>query len=150
MRLDWKELLVSTSPSTRPLNYQLVDPGRYVQESFSRFYKEPKIVIDTHADDSEKYLIPLVNLVKFKIHSIEFVRGTDKSGHEFIRGAFLMNESGFAVVHVTNALIGYGGSGPYLSRRILQMFGFSDEAFQTINEAARPTGQNYALILRIV
>lgn len=150
MRLDWKELFVSTSPSTQPLNYQLVDPSRYAQESSRWFYKEPKIVIDTHTDDSEKYFRALVELVKSTIHSIEFVRGIDASGHEFIRGAFLMNESGYAVVHVTNALIGYGGSGPHLSSRILQMFGFSDEAFQTINEAARPTGQNYALILRIV
>jgi hypothetical protein len=141
---------VSTPKPTTYPDYELVEPHRYQHEEFYWRIQDARIVIDADTDRSEQYLRAVLPLIKAEIYSIELVRGRQPNGQEFIRGAFLMNETGSVVVRISNALIGYDGSGPHLSRRILEMFGFSKEAFEMINNAARPTEQHYALILRIV
>lgn len=48
------------------------------------------------------------------------------------RGLVIFDSQGRLIVHVTNALLGYGGSGPYLSEQILMLLGISKEMFEEI------------------
>ncbi len=51
------------------------------------------------------------------------------------RGLVIFDSMGRLIVHVTNALLGYGGSGPYLSEQILTLLGVSNEMFEEIQQA---------------
>jgi hypothetical protein len=148
-RLNWKELFVSTSSSTAPLKIELFDPQELCDPFGKLVHRDACVTIDTDAYLTEKIVTQLVSLIKADIYSIQFVRGFNHRG-EFARGVFLLDANGTVIVHITNALIGYDGSGPALSRRILELFGFSQQAFHNINDTVRPSQQHYGLTLRIV
>lgn len=51
------------------------------------------------------------------------------------RGLALFDKTGRLIVHVVNALLGYGGSGPHLSWQIMEFLGVSKEIFDKIQAA---------------
>lgn len=61
------------------------------------------------------------------------------------QGVVLYDAGGTPLVHVVNALLGYQGSGPTLSRLIMETFGVSDHDFYCINGAV--ANQDYIVVL---
>ncbi len=66
-------------------------------------------------------------------------------GNKDLRGLVVFDNQGRLIVHVVNALLGYGGSGPYLTEQILTFLGVSQQMFGELQQASwdRP----YLLIL---
>jgi len=77
---------------------------------------------------------------------IEFVMGEDTFT---TRGLILFDGRGRLIVHVVNALLGYGGSGPMLSKQILELLGVPGDIFELIQlEADQSKGvQPYKFIV---
>lgn len=61
------------------------------------------------------------------------------------QGVVLYDAGGTPLVHVVNALLGYQGSGPTLSRLIMTTFGVSDHDFHCINGAV--ANEDYIVVL---
>jgi hypothetical protein len=68
---------------------------------------------------------------------VELFRNYDQSGREFRRGLVAFNDQCEALFHAVNALIGYNGSGPILTRQILTTIGVPLEMFERANNEAR-------------
>lgn len=52
------------------------------------------------------------------------------------KGVIAVGTRDNVLVHITEAILGYEGSGPSLSKDILHFFGVSDEVFEMIQDAA--------------
>lgn len=63
------------------------------------------------------------------------------------QGLILFREDGQAIVHVTNALIGYDGSGPTLTYRILQRLGVSMRDFDAIQKEVKASRAPYKVVI---
>jgi hypothetical protein len=61
------------------------------------------------------------------------------------RGLVIFDSQGRLIVHVTNALLGYSGSGSYLSKQILTLLGISKRMFEEIQYAV--WNMSYVVIL---
>lgn len=64
--------------------------------------------------------------------------------HNRNRGAVVFDNYGNLLLHAPNALLGYGGSGPWLSEQILRAVGVSKEMFNDANGDV--WGKDYTLI----
>lgn len=71
------------------------------------------------------------------ISRVEFLHHPGTETRLGLRGAVLYDSTGQPVFHFVNALIGYSGSGPALSREILRALGVNDYRIDQINEGVR-------------
>ena len=60
------------------------------------------------------------------------------------RGVVFYDNRGVPLIHVVHALLGYDGSGPDLSRRLLETLGVSELEFDEVNREVG--GQDYVVI----
>lgn len=90
----------------------------------------------------EIILTGVIELARHKTYEISTTYSTparvellwSRDNRDF-RGLVIFDSMGRLIVHVTNALLGYGGSGPYLSEQILTLLGVSQEMFEEIQRA---------------
>ena len=61
-----------------------------------------------------------------------------RSEQKACQGVVLFDNYRRAILHATNALLGYGGSGPDLSRQILMAIGVSEDMFDEVNASVEP------------
>ena len=149
-RLDRKGLFVSTPSSTAPTTTN--QPVYRLSVPAARLFNErnARVVINTDTTASERYMEPLLAIIKNDVKSIGFARLHTRSGEEVARGVFLMDEWGFVLVYIKNALVGYDGSGSALTRSIMKNLGIPESEFDRVNDSARLTSRNYVFVLNIL
>lgn len=80
-----------------------------------------------------------------RIVRVELIRRAKGRPYELVQqGAILIDQLGRKVCHVSNALIGYSGSGSMLTESILRQLGVSQEMFKEIN---RSVGVDYHVVV---
>lgn len=67
---------------------------------------------------------------------IELFWDHDHSKHR-LRGLAIFDTQARLIVHVTNALLGYGGAGPYLTEQILRFIGVPEVLIEELQRATR-------------
>lgn len=108
-------------------------------------------VIETDTFRSATLAGAVLPVLRDEIVRVDFVRAASAlDDSREVRGAFCTDDQGYIVLHIVNALIGYDGSGPELSRVLLDLIGLPRLAFQELNAIAKPTEQRYALRLDVM
>lgn len=99
----------------------------------SRFIEDANVVW--------RSLGPVLEEIGDRIARMEFIwdRSTGR------RGVVVYNDDGDPVLHVVNALLGYRGAGPALSRQIMEALGVPSEVYAMINRSV--TNQDYVVVL---
>lgn len=75
---------------------------------------------------------------------LEFFRNDAR----YERGVVIFDNQGRMIVHVVHALLGYGGSGPYLSEQILGFLGVPEETFHEIQQAVWQSDRYMVVVSR--
>jgi hypothetical protein len=70
-----------------------------------------------------------------RVARVEFINKQDEVTGVERRGAVLFDNYRRPLLHTTNALLGYGGSGPGFSQQILQMLGVPERMFDEANRS---------------
>ena len=140
---------MSTSTTMALADYQTIDTKECTSDIFRLNHQDPGVVVNYGKDTPPRLLEAVIKTLKKAVDSIELVRGLRPSGHTFVQGIFLKDRSGRVIAHIPNAVIGGEGSGPNLSRRVMEILGFSDETFQRVNLAGRAAKQHYYFIIKI-
>lgn len=106
---------------------------------------KPQVTLATDTDTAERLIPAIVATFGPRVRSVRFIRGSsgDKTKHAY--GAFLVNENEDVLVYIENALIGYDGAGPDLSKKLLSALGAPSSVFDTVNDMARPLEQHYGI-----
>lgn len=74
-----------------------------------------------------------------RVARVEFIsKFYPENPRRSFQGAVLFDNYQRPLFHATNALLGYGGSGPMLSRDILMAIGVPEEMFEEVNQAVEP------------
>jgi hypothetical protein len=127
-------------------------PTAFSDEFYAKYYtKLGCFSHETHvAGDLMEYPIPGIEQAASDHSNIghlvraEFFWKHEPAGKPSPRGVVLFDNRGAAIIHVVNALLGYGGSGPALSKRILDALGVPSELFEQANQAVE--SQDYVIV----
>jgi hypothetical protein len=103
---------------------------------------------------ASKYFDGILPIIAPRVDHLEFIRTYLKddslpAGEKQVHGVTLFDEYNWPIVHLNGALLGFDGSGPLLSKHILQQLGLGDEVFTQVNDLVRTTQQDYAVIIEL-
>lgn len=147
--------MTDTHTAPRPATQARVasmTPEKPAQLGAFATYGTPFLAINHYNTDRDeelmRYIIAGVDIKHREGHPnvhpitrVEFFQNPE----EELRGAVLFDNRGTALFHVVHALLGYGGSGPLLSRAICDELGIPSELFNEINTSL--WGQNRYMVV---
>lgn len=110
---------------------------------------EPLLIgIDTMYHSSGIDHLERRNLCYVQIARVEFIWKRDDVARKDFRGAVLFDNRQQPVIHVSDALLGYGGNGPGLSENILTTLGVPEQMFHEANTSVSSVGYDSVVFSR--